>query len=115
MFLSCLLGTLAVLLILIFFFFLGCPFEFIKCYLNKKENANNDNDSDDDSDLESQRQSNRVIAEEDKEIGCKEISMCVLLALLGILCQPFYLLFYVLYGMMECYRRFGCWFYYAAY
>ncbi len=51
-------------------------------------------------------------AEADK---CKENSIIALLIFLGILCQPLYLLFYLLYAMMECYRRFSCWFYYVDY
>lgn len=38
-----------------------------------------------------------------------------LIGFLGVLCQPLYIMFYVLYGLMECYRRFNCWFYYVDY
>ena len=31
---------------------------------------------------------------------------------LGVICQPAYLLIYLLYALIECYRRFNCWFYY---
>ena len=46
---------------------------------------------------------------------CKENSILGLLIFLGVLCQPLYLIFYFLYGLMECYRRFSCWFYYVDY
>ena len=38
-----------------------------------------------------------------------------LLIFAGIICQPIYLMFYILYGLMECYKRFNCWFYYVDY
>jgi hypothetical protein len=107
--LSCILGTLAVLLILIFFFFLGCPYEFIKCYLEKKYE-----DHDDSFDGYEEDRYNEA-NNENEECTCGKISICILLAILGILCQPIYLLFYVLYGLMECYRRFGCWIFIATY
>ena len=43
------------------------------------------------------------------------IFIIIILIILGLICQPLYLLFYILYALMECYRRFNCWFYYVDY
>lgn len=48
-----------------------------------------------------------------KDCKCPEIAVCILLGLVGFMIQPLYLMFYILYGMMECYRRFGCWIFWA--
>lgn len=50
--------------------------------------------------------------EDDEGCTCKKIIVCFFLAILGIVLQPVYLLFYILLGMMECYRRFACWYFY---
>ena len=42
-----------------------------------------------------------------------EWCILVTIGITGWLIQPLYLLFYILYGIMECYRRFNCWFYYG--
>jgi hypothetical protein len=47
-----------------------------------------------------------------KEINMKTIIICIFLGLLGLVLQPFYLLFYIFVGVMECYRRFACWYFY---
>ena len=117
---SCLLGFLAVLLIIIFYLFFGCAYEFVKCYTKKSNNDDNDDDFDGPLDFygfdleynneESQNESNRNEEEEKKN----KIIIGILI-FLGIICQPIYLMFYVLYGLMECYRRFNCWFYYVDY
>jgi len=93
----------------------------VKCYINRKPDH-------DENDIELQREEfHNQIAEvnnpqephEPHEVvevdKCKENSIIALLIFLGILCQPLYLLFYLLYAMMECYRRFSCWFYYVDY
>ena len=59
---------------------------------------------------ESQNESNRNEEEEKKS----KVIIAILIVV-GIICQPIYLMFYVLYGLMECYRRFNCWFYYVDY
>lgn len=105
------------------FFFVGCPYEFIKCYLEKR--CFQAEDEDEDSEI---NQSNYPKCENNKkenyednsgndnnsQEGCKfsTICVCVLLGIVGIFLQPFYLFFYFLYGMMECYRRFNCWYFY---
>lgn len=118
--LSCILGILAVLLILVFFFFFGCAYEFIKCYLEKKYKDDEDDDSDsefEDSGHHNHHQnkpSENPNEDEDDSCTCGKVTICIILGALGFLCQPLYLLFYILYGMMECYRRFGCWIFLAA-
>ena len=117
---SCLLGFLAVLLIIVFYLLFGCAYEFIKCYTKKKNIDDDDDDFDgplefygfdlDYNNEESQNESNRNEEEEKKN----KIIIGILIVL-GIICQPIYLMFYVLYGLMECYRRFNCWFYYVDY
>ena len=117
---SCLLGFLAVLLIIIFYLLFGCAYEFIKCYTKKKNTDDDDDDFDgplefygfdlDYNNEESQNESNRNEEEEKKS----KVVIAILI-IVGIICQPIYLMFYVLYGLMECYRRFNCWFYYVDY
>ncbi len=117
---SCLLGFLAVLLIIIFYLLFGCAYEFIKCYTKKKNTDDDDDDFDgplefygfdlDYNNEESQNESNRNEEEEKKS----KVIIAILIVV-GIICQPIYLMFYVLYGLMECYRRFNCWFYYVDY
>jgi uncharacterized membrane protein len=98
---SCLLGILAIFLILIFYFMCGCAYEFVKCYVERKFD-----DEDEDGDFSDRGE---------KEDRSKNKGMIGFLIALGILCQPLYLIFYMLYGLMECYRRFNCWFYYFDY
>ena len=117
---SCLLGFLAVLLIIVFYLLFGCAYEFIKCYTKKKNIDDDDDDFDgplefygfdlDYNNEESQNESNRNEEEEKKS----KVVIAILI-IVGIICQPIYLMFYVLYGLMECYRRFNCWFYYVDY
>ena len=119
--LSFFLGFFAVCLLIVFFAFFGCCYEFVKCYINRKPDH-------DENDIELQREefhnqiaevNNQQEPHEPHEVvevdKCKENSIIALLIFLGILCQPLYLLFYLLYAMMECYRRFSCWFYYVDY
>ena len=117
---SCLIGFLAVLLIIVFYLLFGCAYEFIKCYTKKKNIDDDDEDFEgplefygfdlDYNNEESQNESNRNEEEEKKS----KIVIAILIVV-GIICQPIYLMFYVLYGLMECYRRFNCWFYYVDY
>ncbi len=116
---SCLLGFLGVILIIVFYLFFGCAYEFVKCYTKKKTIDDDDDEFDSpfdfngfdlDYNIESREESQKNEEEEKKSkvvIG--------LLIFIGIICQPIYLLFYILYGLMECYRRFNCWFYYVDY
>jgi hypothetical protein len=97
------------LLIIAFFLFFGCPYEFIKCYLEKKVD---DDDSIEYNDIEEGKQENKD-NNEDESCTCGKITVCIILGIVGFALQPLYLLFYILYGMMECYRRWGCLMFYA--
>jgi hypothetical protein len=93
-----------------FFALLGCSYEFVKCYLNKKT----DEDDEDENDSVSE-QPQRQNENEEQENREKNYKMIFFIGFLGFLCQPLYLIFYLLYGLMECYRRFNCWCYYIDY
>jgi hypothetical protein len=100
---------LVFLLIIVFFFLFGCPYEFVKCYLEKKfEEDDEDKSVDYDEDIQTE------VEPVNEEMTCKKWTICILLAFLGLLCQPLYLVFYMMYGLMECYRQFGCWMFMAA-
>ena len=119
---SCFLGFIAFFFILAFFACFGCSYEFCKCYLER----NNKKESDDDDDEESvnevnfdpingvtnETNVNNIDPEEPKSLDKSEILILIVLTILGIGMQPLYILFYLLLGLMECYRRFNCWFYY---
>ena len=107
MILSVLIGLVVIVLILAFFLFLGCPYEFINCYLDKRF-ENKDEEDDNPVDEDESDEKNKIEIKKD-ELTAGKICICILLGLLGIACQPFYLIFYLLYTVMEAYRRFGCW------
>ena len=127
--LSCLLYILFFISIYIFYLFAGCPYEFVKCYLERKNKKGNDNKSNFDS-IEiyedninefgivgenglnnSVNQSNNVNAiTDEKDKNSKLIIWLLIFA--GILCQPLYLAFYAIYTLIECYKRFNCMFYF---
>ena len=127
--LSCLLYILFFISIYIFYLFAGCPYEFVKCYLERKKNKGNDNRSNFDS-IEiyddninelgigrenrlnnSANQSNNINVS--SEEGKKNSKLIIyLLIFIGILCQPLYLAFYAIYTLIECYKRFNCMFYF---
>ena len=112
--LSCLLGVLMFIGIYLFYLFCGCAYEFVKCYRNRgKKNSSRDisiNDVinlDDGSSSYSRRINLNVL-----DNGKKDNKYVLWLVIgLGILCQPLYLSFYLLYALIECYRRFNCMFY----
>ena len=107
LFISCILGILAVILIIIFFAFFGCAYEFAKCYIEKSFRSEDEEDSNYEYNYEVENQS-----ENNKSLTrCDKVILGFLIAL-GVACQPIYLLIYLLYALMECYRRFNCWFYY---
>jgi len=128
--LSCLLYILFFISIYIFYLFAGCPYEFVKCYLERKKNKGNDNKSNIDSieiyednineygigigigenGINNSNQSNNINAGEENEKDNKKIIW--LLIFVGILCQPLYLAFYAIYTLIECYKRFNCMFYF---
>ncbi len=121
---SCLIGFLAVILIIIFYLLFGCAYEFVKCYTKKKNYDDDEDEFDNPLDFygmdleynnnENSNDINNSNNHEDEENKKSKI-VIALLIVAGIICQPIYLMFYILYGLMECYRRFNCWFYYVDY
>jgi len=141
---ACLLASITVVGILLFYFFFGCAYEIVKCYIKEKlnkepveqsvieENHNSqleiqnvseaDQVENRDTNVNLQNKKikpkieNKTEVEEPQEESQytgKEWCILVTIGFCGFLIQPLYLLFYILYGIMECYRRFNCWFYYA--
>jgi hypothetical protein len=130
--LSCLLYIFFFISIYIFYLFAGCPYEFVKCYLERKRNKGNDNKSNFDS-LEiyddninefgigigignsglhnSVNQSNDINGGNGENNKNSKVIIWLLI-FLGILCQPLYLSFYAIYTLIECYKRFNCMFYF---
>ena len=96
-----------VLLIIAFFFFLGCPYEFVKCYL-----ARNDKSDDDDDDDSYEAKDDDGDNEREPLVWYNYIIIFFLIVL-GVFMQPLYLMFYILMGMMELYRQCGCWVFFA--
>ena len=116
-FFSCLLGFLAVLLVLLFYLVFGCAYEFINCYTKPKSDDDDDEYSGrEDYDIERQRRNSYSNNDSNQQKEQKKNwPVLILIGFLGFCCQPLYLMFYILYGLMECYRRFNCWFYYVDY
>ena len=100
--------------ILAFFFFFGCAYEFVKCYLQQKFEDEDVYEDDYEMDHEYNNRAHNEDRLENGKLSCCQIIMRIFLACLGLACQPLYLMFFVIYGMMECYRRFGCWMFYAS-
>jgi hypothetical protein len=122
--------------IIAFFFFFGCAYELVNYYLTdqpeeEEENErvainnyqhryiqNNINNNSSHQPYVNPNDCNIIVSKSKtqakQEEGCttKKIIISCLLAVLGIFLQPLYLLFYILIGMMECYRRFACWYFY---
>ena len=125
-------AILAAIFLAIFFSIFGCPFEFIKCYYDKyiSKKSNLEDVSLDSIDEEYiQNQYNSVINTSNPNVHFQEhtnennnlieeiimyddIFYMILIGILGLAIQPLYLTFYIMYGIMECFRRFNCWFYY---
>ena len=130
--LSCFLYILFFIAIYLFYLFAGCPYEFVKCYLERKNEKENENKSNLDSieiyedninelgigarnrgnNSESQdyKINNNNIKEENEENKNNKL-IIGLLIFLGILCQPIYLAFYAIYTLIEFYRRLNCLFF----
>jgi hypothetical protein len=109
--LSCVLWIFLLLFILLFYVVFGASYELINCYLYPSED---DEDSEDDIEQNYSRQRRQRIDEDDLKLTNKQIGICVLFGFLGLLLQPLYLLFYIIYAMMQCYRRLPCWVIYAS-
>ena len=77
-------------------------------------NNNNNNNNNEDADVNVNGNENSE-NNKNNEKKNNNIFIIIILIILGLICQPLYLLFYILYALMECYRRFNCWFYYVDY
>ena len=129
--LSCFLYILFFISIYIFYLFAGCPYEFLKCYYERKNKKRNDNKFNMNSieyedninelgigigigenGLNSNQSNNVNTGAEEKDNGNDSKFIIWLLVFLGILCQPLYLAFYAIYTLIECYKRFNCMFYF---
>ena len=99
------LAIIVICLILAFFFFLGCPYEFVKCYLNRNEK--DDDDDDDNYNYDNKKE------EEKLPLIWTDYLIIFCLIVLGIFMQPLYLMFYLLMAMMQVFRQFGCWVFWA--
>ena len=120
--LSCLLYLLIFIFIYLFYLFCGCAYEFYRCYKTRNDKKNNDNlssnfdsidiydnyNEDNGSNIDNRRQD--IPNGENKNKDNKAIITLILC--LGVLCQPLYLAFYAIFILFECYRRFGCMFYF---
>jgi len=122
------LAILAFILIICFFALFGCIYEIIKCYLTRNDAKEDDEPSVDaentnrftsqfaKNDEENNINNNEPVPNgEDQPLTRMDYFICTLLGILGLALQPFYLIFYVLYGMMECYRRASCFVYYYSF
>lgn len=117
-FLVIILSIIAVLFLVGFYLFFGASYEFVKCYLNsknkRKDNKGSDNIQNNKS-YPTKSDSNVTIASNDNEGGksIKFVNLLIIFSLIicGIAVQPFFLMFKFLEGMMECYRTYGCLFF----
>ena len=128
--LSCFLYILFFISIYLFYLFAGCPYEFVRCYLEGKNN-NDENKSNNDSieiyeenvnefgigfrnrgNQENNKNNSNNNNETNNEAGKKNKKLIIgLLIFVGILCQPLYLAFYAIYTLIECYKRINCLFF----
>jgi hypothetical protein len=100
--------------------FCGASYQFIKYYQSQKDKKDEDDDDEDDhdatyNDIEQNvrhHQKSNLSEDGKKRSRCSENSILISLFILGIFVQPLYLLFKFIEFLMECYRRYGCWFYY---
>ena len=103
------LAVFTIILIIAFFFFLGCPYEFVKCYLGRNDKDDDDSFSDD----ENQKITKNEEDDENKTLNWKDYMIIFFIIILGIFLQPLYLMFYVLMATVEFYRQCGCWVFWA--
>ena len=112
--------TIIFLLILFgLYIFFGASYELIKLYDSKKDQSEDDNYNESNLSFDVNVVRNHRIHIRDierqieikKKNNCKECFIYFLLFILGLLIQPFFLIYKLLKSLMECYRRFGCWFF----
>ena len=136
---SCVLGLFVILLIMMFYLFFGCAYEFVKCYLNdedvfdedeekqsdysnefevKEEQWNKKQETEDNVYKKSENDrisiTNRESNNEEKKKD-KSIILIILLIILGFVCQPIYVILYIIYALMQCLKRCNCWLFYAVF
>jgi len=104
-------GILAFVGVIIFFLFFGCAYEFVKYYLNKHYEEDEERGIYQTNQFKDPENNQTNI--EGEESNCSKNSIIALLIFIGICCQPLYLVFYLIYALMEFSKRFGCWFYYS--
>ena len=101
------------------YIFFGACYELIKFYNNKKYSSDDDSIIESDLSYDVNAVRNHRIHIRDierqvknkKKINCNEVFIYFFLFILGIIIQPFFLIYKILKSLMECYRRFGCWFF----
>ena len=130
-FLSFIFTLVAFCLIIVLYIFFGAAYELIKFYNNKKYQYS-DYDSDIDlsdyvgnvqavtNEVNNTRMNNSLnaIVQRNNSMRnnngkCKrDYFIYILLFILGLILQPFFLVYKFLQTLMECYKKFGCWFFY---
>ena len=132
--LSCFLYILFFIAIYLFYLFAGCPYEFVRCYLERKSEKDNDNENKSNFDsieiYEDNLNEYGIVSKNNKrnssvnnqnshnqnelnEENMNKNSRLIIgiLIFLGVLCQPLYLAFYAIYTLIECYKRLNCLFF----
>ncbi len=108
----------------------GATYELYKCYVNSESNSDEyenydidyeqydfENPSNNPSIVKSNNSSNLSSNSQSKrkKKKCNKYLMYTGIVILGIMIQPLFLVFKAIEMLMECYKRFGCWFYYFGY
>jgi hypothetical protein len=114
------LGIFAVVLILVLWTILGATYELIKCYqddnftlkLDITENNSHRENSMAGNSRNQSIESGTVKKDKTPKTDTEKCLIYFGIVCLGILIQPLYLAFKFLELLLECFRRYGCWFYY---
>jgi len=85
-------AIILVCFVLVFYLFLGCSYELVKCYLEKRNDNNQHKEEE----------------EDDDECSFGKVLICIILAAIGVFLQPIYMIFYLIYAFIELLRQFGC-------
>jgi hypothetical protein len=113
-FLSCFMWIFVLIGILLFYILCGAAYELINCYLYPSKDDDDMDYSNYDVEYNIRRQHELDQQNENRVLTRREYIICGLLGFLGILLQPLYLMFYIIYALMLIYRRMPCWAIYAA-
>ena len=110
-FLSFIVALLTGICIIIFVCLFGACYELIKCYNNRRRKKSH---SVSNSFYDQHIHNDNSTSNEQKEKKPMIVTILIYtgLILLGLSVQVFYLLFKIMEYLMECYRRYGCWFFY---